>query len=178
MARPSISLGSTGTAGSEGTTSAATATQTTAKAVPNHSQHITPAAAAVPASYPSSRLGEGGGGPSLTSARRSLPTSLTPSLPTAVAPLRHVDQAEYASLPSFIRGQLPLNALNEAAGAVHAAALRRCAAGVGASFSMDDVETAGELPAGKGKVVVNALAKLGRVQLKVVYGQGTVYFFA
>ena len=106
------------------------------------------------------------------------PSSLTPSLPLSVAPLREVDAADYSALPAFIRGQLPLEQLNSAAAAVHAEALRRCAAGDGASFCMDDVEAVEELPAGKGKVLINALAKLGHVQLKVVYGQGTVYFFA
>lgn len=176
LARPSISMSSTGTAGSDGTTSAtATATTTTAKTLPQSqsqsSSYAVPALHVTPAAVPM-------GGSSIASARTSMSSSLTPSLPSSVAPLRPVDQAEYSSLPAFIRGQLPLDALNEAAGAVHASALRRCAAGDGASFSMDDVENAGELPAGKGKVVVNALAKLGRVQLKVVYGQGTVYFFA
>jgi hypothetical protein len=102
---------------------------------------------------------------------------MTPSLPTTVAPLRRVDDNEYSALPAFIRGQLPVSVLTEAAAAVHVSAQRRCAAGDGAYFTMDDVDGAAAVPSGKGKVVINALAKLGHVQLKVVYGQGTVYFF-
>jgi len=55
----------------------------------------------------------------LPSARSGQP-SLTPSLPTAVPLYAEVDANEYLTLPSFIRGQLPLEALNEAASAVHA----------------------------------------------------------
>lgn len=119
-----------------------------------------------------------------TSARSALSTRpattgsrMTPSLPSTVAPLRRVDDNEYSALPAFIRGQLPVNVLNEAAAAVHVAAERRYAAGDGVYFTMDDVEGAAAVPSGKGKVVINALAKLGHVQLKVVYGEGTVYFF-
>lgn len=130
--------------------------------------------AATPAAALTTQSAGTRGFPSARSAR----SSLTPSLPSAVPPYRAVGAAEYSTLPAFIRGQLPLEALNQAASGVHSVAVRRCAAGEGASFSMDDVESAGELPAGKGKVLVNALAKLGHVQLKVLYGQGTVYFFS
>jgi hypothetical protein len=46
-----------------------------------------------------------------------------------------------------------------------------------AGFTMDDVEATEAIPVGKGKVFANALVKLGHVQLRVVYGQGTVYYF-
>lgn len=109
--------------------------------------------------------------------RQSLTSSLTPSLPTAVAPLRPVNEADYSSLPNFIRGQLSLETMNSAAVSVHTAASRRCDAGGGAYFTVDDIEAASPLPSAKGKVFLSAMTKLGHVQLKVVYGQGTVYFF-
>jgi hypothetical protein len=109
--------------------------------------------------------------------RQSLTSSLTPSLPTVVAPLRPVNEAAYSSLPNFIQGQLSLETMNSAAVSVHAAASRRCEAGGGAYFTVDDIEAASPLPSAKGKVFLSAMTKLGHVQLKVVYGQGTVYFF-
>jgi hypothetical protein len=109
--------------------------------------------------------------------RQSLTSTLTPSLPLAVAPLRPVNEADYSSLPNFIRGQLSLETMNSAAVSVHAAASRRCEAGGGAYFTVDDIEAASPLPSAKGKVFLSAMTKLGHVQLKVVYGQGTVYFF-
>jgi hypothetical protein len=136
--------------------------------------HVTPAATAGPMSGAPSA---GGGIRTLPSARGSLPSSLTPSLPTSVAPWIPIDGSEYSSLPGFVKGQMPLDVLNEAAASMHAFVVRRCAAGDGASFTMDDIEEVGTLPVGKGKAFINALAKLGRVQLKVVFGQGTVYFF-
>jgi hypothetical protein len=39
------------------------------------------------------------------------------------------------------------------------------------------VESATELPQGKSKVLLNALAKLDQVNLKVIYGRGAVYYF-
>lgn len=105
--------------------------------------------------------------------------SLTPSLPTVVARYKAVDTVEYLLLPKFIRGQISLENLNEASVAVHQAAQRRCSSGGVAFFSMDDVETTAApfVPSGKVRVLLNALAKLDRIQVKVVYGQGTVYFF-
>jgi hypothetical protein len=52
-------------------------------------------------------------------------------LPASVPPLRAIAEPDYSSLPSFIRGQLSLEALNSTAGAVHGAVVRRCAAGSG-----------------------------------------------
>ncbi len=174
LARPSIASTATtstssGTVAGLGTTAG---TATTAKTT-SHA-HVTPAATAAPMSGAPSA---GGGLRTLPSARGSMPPSLTPSLPTSVAPWTPVEESEYSSLPGFVRGQMPLEVLNEAAATMHASAVRRCAAGDGASFTMDDIEEIETLAVGKGKAFVNALAKLGRVQLKVVYGQGTVYFF-
>ena len=119
------------------------------------------------------RTGGGGGG----GGGAGTATSLTPSLPTTVPPLRIVDETEFSSLPSFITNQISLDELNQTLMTVHNAVVRRCAGGDGAVFTLDDVEAAGVLPAGKCKVFTNTLVKLARVQLRVVYGQGTVYFF-
>jgi len=179
LARPSAATVTTKTSTNSGNTAAtATAnTTTTAKtsSTAKPTPHVTPAATAGPMSGAPSA---GGGARTVPSARGgSLPASLTPSLPTSVANWTPIDDSEYSLLPGFVRGQMPLEVLNEAATTMHTSVVRRCAAGGGASFTMDDIEEAGALPVGKGKAFINALAKLGRVQLKVVYGQGTVYFF-
>lgn len=166
------------TSTNSGNTGTATTTTTarTSYAATNPTPHVTPAATAGPMSGAPSAAG---GARTLPSTRGgSLPASLTPSLPTSVAPWTPINDSEYSSLPGFVRGQMPLEVLNEAAATMHTSVVRRCAAGDGASFTMDDIEEAGALPVGKGKAFINALAKLGRVQLKVVYGRGTVYFFA
>ena len=177
LARPSMATTSTTTT-TTSDSGAEKATTTTAKtssssSYGNPTPPVTPATAAGPMSGAPSA-----GARTLPSARGSqLPSSLTPSLPTTVAPWTPIDDGEYSSLPGFVRGQMPLEVLNEAAAAIHASAVRRCAAGDGAEFTMDDIEEGGSVPVGKGKAFINALAKLGRVQLKVKYGQGTVYFF-
>lgn len=166
------------TSTNSGNTGTATTTTTarTSYAATNPTPHVTPAATAGPMSGAPSAAG---GARTLPSTRGgSLPASLTPSLPTSVAPWTPINDSEYSSLPGFVQGQMPLEVLNEAAATMHTSVVRRCAAGDGASFTMDDIEEAGALPVGKGKAFINALAKLGRVQLKVVYGRGTVYFFA
>jgi hypothetical protein len=174
LARPSATTATTAASNNSGNSGTATTTAKTSFAA-NPTPHVTPAATAGPMSGAPSA---GGGARTVPSARGgSLPASLTPSLPTSVAPWTPIDDGEYSSLPGFVRGQMPLEVLNEAAATMHTSVVRRCAAGDGASFTMDDIEEAGALPVGKGKAFINALAKLGRVQLKVVYGQGTVYFF-
>lgn len=111
----------------------------------------------------------------MMTAPRTMPT---PSLPSTVPPFSPVNTSTYSTcMPPFIRDQIPLDSLNKTAAAMHAVATRRCTDGEPAYFTMDDVESVGELPAGKGKVFINALAKLEMIQLKVVLGPGTVFFF-
>ena len=43
----------------------------------------------------------------------------------------------------------------------------------GAGFTLEDLGALGL--AGKAKVFINSIVKLSRAQLKVMYGQGTVY---
>ena len=104
---------------------------------------------------------------------------LTPSLPTVIPPFSPIEAVEYMILPKFIRGQLSLESLNEASAAVHTAAQRKFKSESTVYFSMDDVEQVATpiISSSRIRVLLNALAKLDRVQVKVVYGQGTVYFF-
>ncbi|KAI3438538.1 hypothetical protein D9Q98_000966 [Chlorella vulgaris] len=104
--------------------------------------------------------------PASSSAAASL--AAAPAAPVAVPPLRPVCEEEYAQLPTFIRGQLPLDVLNASLAAVHAAAAVRSS-----GFTVEDVDAAGL--GAKCKVVVNSLVKLGRAKLKVLPGSGTLY---
>eukprot|EP00887_Chlorella_sp_A99_P004740 scaffold4.g4740.t1 len=92
-------------------------------------------------------------------------------VPVASLPvLRAVEEGEYGVLPSFIRGQLPLELLNEQLGELHDLLERRAAEGVEGAFTMADVDALGL--GAKSKTFVNSLVKLGRVQLRVAYSQG------
>ena len=106
--------------------------------------------------------------------------SSTPSIPESMPAFLPVDEAKYATLPSFIRGQLPLNLFNKAHKALYDLVSRRSFGGKEINkmgFNIVDVESATELPQGKSKVLLNALAKLDQVNLKVIYGRGAVYYF-
>lgn len=104
-------------------------------------------------------------------------TANTPKLPTSLPPYCAVEASSYSCLPSFIRGQIALEDLNHASSRIHALVTKRHATGEGITFNSADVEEHADLAPGKSKVFLNALAKLDRIQLKVIYGQGTVYFF-
>lgn len=127
-----------------------------------------------PALHATNTLGISTGSATSLSRRKSVST---PSLPTTVPPFENIDESAYSSLPSFIKGQLSLDILNEASASVHSLVKERHSSGLGVGFSSDDIESISPLPSGKSKVLLNALAKLNIVNLKVVYGQGTVYYF-
>ena len=100
--------------------------------------------------------------------------ALTPKVPTSLAEWRAVDEDAFNRLPSFVRGQITLDELNASSAAIHRMVAGRLERGEGSVvFGYSDVD---EL--GLGKVVLNALGKVGMVKVKVVYGEGTVYFFA
>jgi len=103
--------------------------------------------------------------------------SSTPSMPESLPIFLPVDEAKYATLPSFIRGQLPLEVLNKAHNYLYDLISKRSSAGEQVGFNIADVESATDLPQGKSKVLLNALAKLEQVNLKVIYGRGAVYYF-
>ncbi|GAB4824009.1 hypothetical protein N2152v2_011055 [Parachlorella kessleri] len=90
-----------------------------------------------------------------------------------VPPLRLVADQEYQTLPTFIKGQLSLDEVNSTLASVHAAVSEKATTGGLPGFTLEDLVTVGL--AGKAKVFINSIVKLGRAQLKVVYGQGTVY---
>ena len=56
-------------------------------------------------------------------------TAPAAGLPTTVPPLRPVEEEEYVALPTFIRGQLPLEVLNGSLAGLHSMLERRLAAG-------------------------------------------------
>eukprot|EP00890_Picochlorum_soloecismus_P001547 jgi/Picsp_1/2393/NSC_05854-R1_---NA--- len=103
--------------------------------------------------------------------------SNTPSIPESLPTFLPVDETKYATLPSFIRGQLPLELFNRAHRDLYELVSMRSSAGEEMGFNMGDVESATDLPQGKSKVLLNALAKLAQVNLKVIYGRGAVYYF-
>jgi hypothetical protein len=103
--------------------------------------------------------------------------SSTPSIPESMPAFLPVDETKYATLPSFIRGQLPLKLFNKAHKDLYDLVSRRSFGGEKLGFNIVDVESATELPQGKSKVLLNALAKLDQVNLKVIYGRGAVYYF-
>lgn len=118
--------------------------------------------------------------PSISSRRSSVPSSapLTASkLPSTLPPNHEIDENSYSSLPSFIRGQITLADLRQASLRMYTLVANRFAQGEGIAFSAADVDQHANLGSGKSKVLLNALAKLDQIQLKVIYGQGTVYFF-
>lgn len=104
-------------------------------------------------------------------------TASTPKLPTSLPPYHPIDSSSYASLPSFIRGQISFEDLDQASLRMHTLVANRNAQGEGITFCSADVDQHANLEPGKSKVFLNALAKLDQIQLKVIYGQGTVYFF-
>ncbi len=104
-------------------------------------------------------------------------TASTPKLPTSLPQRQPIDSSSYASLPSFIRGQITFEDLDQASLRMHNLVSNRNAQGEGITFSSADVDQHANLEPGKSKVFLNALAKLDQIQLKVIYGQGTVYFF-
>lgn len=104
-------------------------------------------------------------------------TVSTPSVPSAVPAFRPIDSSLYSTLPSFIKGQISLEDLASAGEALHAFVSRNQEQGHGVTFTADDVEKHTSLSPVKAKVLLNALAKLEQIKLKVIYGQGTVYFF-
>lgn len=104
-------------------------------------------------------------------------TANTPMVPKSVPEYLPVDESSYSSLPSFIRGQISLDDLNHASRALHTFVSRRSSSEETVTFNAEDVQNHSSLPPAKGKVLLNALAKLDHIQLKVIYGQGTVYFF-
>jgi hypothetical protein len=108
----------------------------------------------------------------------SLPrTANTPKVPKSVPEYLPVDEGSYSLLPSFIRGQISLDDLNQASKALHTFVCLRSSSEETVTFNAEDVRNHSSLPPAKGKVLLNALAKLEYIQLKVIYGQGTVYFF-
>ena len=112
-----------------------------------------------------------------TATVRSGPKSagtLTPKVPTELAAWRAVDEGSFQSLPSFVRGQITLDELNASSAAIHGMVGRRLGEG-SVVFTAADVD--GCVEGGRGKVVLNALTKMNLVRVKVVYGEGTVYFF-
>lgn len=118
--------------------------------------------------------------PSVSSRRSSVPSSapLTASkLPSTLPPHHEIDGNSYSSLPSFIRGQISLDDLRQASLRMYTLVANKFAQGEGVAFSAADVDQHANLGSGKSKVFLNALAKLDQIQLKVIYGQGTVYFF-
>lgn len=104
-------------------------------------------------------------------------TMSTPSVPSAVPTFRPIKSSLYSTLPSFIKGQISLEDLASAGEALHAFVSRNQEQGHGVTFTADDVEKQTLLSPVKAKVLLNALAKLEQIKLKVIYGQGTVYFF-
>jgi len=100
--------------------------------------------------------------------------TLTPKVPTELAAWRAVDEGSFQSLPSFVRGQITLDELNASSAAIHGMVGRRLGEG-SVVFTAADVD--GCVEGGRGKVVLNALTKMNLVRVKVVYGEGTVYFF-
>lgn len=115
--------------------------------------------------------------PSQMAAASAPRTVSTPSVPSAVPAFRAIDNSLYSTLPSFIKGQISLEDLARAGEALHAFVSRNQEQGHGVTFTADDVEKHTSLSPVKAKVLLNALAKLEQIKLKVIYGQGTVYFF-
>lgn len=114
--------------------------------------------------------------PSISSRRSSAPLTAS-KLPSTLPPHHEIDGDSYSSLPSFIRGQITLEDLRQASLRMYTLVANKFAQGEGIAFSAADVDQHANLGSGKSKVFLNALAKLDQIQLKVIYGQGTVYFF-
>lgn len=89
-------------------------------------------------------------------------------------PLRLIGEGEYSSLPSFIKAQMPIETLNATLTYVFGLLEARAVRDHGhPTFSLEDLESVLGQP--QAKVFVNSMNKLGRVQLRVVLGQGTKY---